>query len=393
MSDPIVIVGAGQTAAQAVTTLRAKNYSGGIIVLGDEPRLPYQRPPLSKGLLSGAITPERLELKPERFYRELEVDMRLGVRATGIETKHHFVTLENGDPLPYSKLLIATGTRARPLPLAGSDLPGVHLLRTISDVQVLRAELREGARLAVIGGGYIGLEVAASARKLGVTVTVIEAAERVLARVVSEPIAEFLAARHRAEGVEIRTGLGAVAIEGSAACEQVVLTSGERIGADLVLIGVGAIPNSELAAEAGIATNNGIIVDETTACSASDVYAAGDVACFPSQLYARRVRLESVQNAIDQAKAAAAAMLGETVCYDPVPWFWSDQYDLKLQITGLGQDYDHLETVGQPEDGRFSMRLFREGRLIAVESINDPRSHMLARKELAAAISPRAVQA
>lgn len=383
MSGPIIIVGAGQAAAQAVTTLRAKGFDGPIVVFGDETHPPYQRPPLSKAFLSGEMSADRLELKGAHFYQQHSVDLRLGARVMRLEPRERRIELSGGEALAYDSLLIATGARARRIPIPGAELKGVHFIRGIDDAGQLREVLRPGARLVIIGGGYIGLEVAAKARQLGASVTVVESQARVLARCVATPLSEFLTAQHRAQGVEILTGAGVDAIEGGISAEAVRLGDGRRLDADAVLIAVGAVPNQELAAEAGLAASNGILVDAATRTAAPGIHAAGDVALFPSARYGRLVRLESVQNAIDQAKAAAMWMLGEPVHYDPVPWFWSDQYDLKLQIVGLSDGHDRTELEGNPEERRFSLRYFREGRLIAVDSINDPRSHMLARRSLA----------
>ena len=383
MSGPVVIIGAGQAAAQAVTTLRAKGFDGPIIVFGDEPHPPYQRPPLSKAFLSGEMSAERLELKGTHFYEQHNVDLRLGTRVTRLDPRERKVELSGGASVAYASVLIATGARARHIPLPGTELQGVHSIRGIDDAQGLREALQPGARLVIIGGGYIGLEVAAKARKLGAVVTVVESQTRVLARCVATPLSEFLTAQHRAEGVDILTGAGVDAIEGGDRAEAVRLGDGRRLEADAVLIAVGAVPNQELAAEAGIAATNGIPVDAATRTAAPGIYAAGDVALFPSARYGQLVRLESVQNAIDQAKAAAASMLGEPVHYDPVPWFWSDQYDLKLQIAGLSAGHTRTELDGNPAERRFSLRYFRDDRLLAVDSINDPRSHMLARRALA----------
>ena len=383
MSGPIVIIGAGQTAAQAVTTLRAKGFDGPIVLFGDEPHPPYQRPPLSKAFLSGEMSADRLELKGTHFYEQHNVDLRRGTRVVRLDPRERKVELSGGGAVAYESLLIATGARARRILMPGAELQGVLSLRGIEDAEHIRAALHPGARLVIIGGGYIGLEVAAKARKLGATVTVVESQERVLARCVATPISEFLTAQHRAEGVEILTGAGVAAIEGGACAEAVLLADGRRLDADAVLIAVGAVPNQELAAEAGISATNGILVDAATRTEAPGIHAAGDVALFPSARYGQLVRLESVQNAIDQGKAAAAAMLGEPVEYDPVPWFWSDQYDLKLQIVGLSTGHDRIELEGNPEERRFSLRYFRDGAAVAVDSINDPRSHMLARRTLA----------
>lgn len=383
MSDPIIIVGAGQTAAQAVASLRDNGHDGEIVLFGEEPFLPYQRPPLSKAFLSGEITAERLELRPEAFYAERSVTLKLGVAIRAIHPQDHAVEDASGKRHRYSRLLLATGTRSRQVPLPGHALPGVYALRGIEDVNRLRAAFAPGRKLAIVGGGYIGLEVAAKARKLGLDVTVIEAAPRILARVVAEETAAWIDALHRRHGVTLRTGVGVSRIAGDTVATGVELADGTVVPADLVLMAVGAVPNVELAQAAGLVVDNGIAVDGAARTSAPDVFAAGDVTSFHSRLYGRRVRLECVQNAIDQAKVAAAAMLGGTPDYNPVPWFWSDQYDTKLQIAGLSQGFDRVEHDGDVEAGRFSVRYFHGDRLIAVDSLNDPKSHMLGRRALA----------
>jgi len=381
--DPIVIIGAGQTAAQAVATLRAEGFEGGIVVFGDEPSLPYQRPPLSKAFLAGETSADRLELRPAAFYADQHVTMALGQRVVAIDPAARSIETADGMRRRYTSLLIATGTRARGCPVPGGHLAGVHAIRTIGDVDRLRADCLPGARMVIIGGGYIGLEVAAKARALGLDVTVLESQPRLLARAVCAATADHLAALHSAHGVTIHTGIGVEALTGVDRVTGVGLSDGRRLAADVVLVAVGAVPNVELAQAAGLAVDNGIVVDAATRTSAPNIYAAGDVASFPSGLCGRRLRLESVPNAIDMAKAAAQAMLGQPVCYDPVPWFWSDQYDVKLQIAGLSQGHDRTETDGDPASGRFSIRYFAGDRLIAVDSINDPRSHLAARRALA----------
>ncbi len=383
MAEPIIILGAGQAAAQAVASLRADGHTGEIALFGDEPFLPYQRPPLSKAYLTGEITPERLELRPRAFYEERGVRLHLGRRIVRIDPAARLVEDEAGTVHAYGKLLIATGTRARQITLPGADLAGIHHLRGIADVDTLRAAFAPGLRLAIIGGGYIGLEVAAKARALGLDVTVIEAAPRILARVVADGTAAYLDRLHREQGVTLLAGTGVAAISGTERATGVVLADGRVVPADLVLVAVGAIPNVELAAAAGLAVENGIVVDGAARTSVPDIFAAGDVTAFDSRLYGRRIRLECVQNAIDQAKVAASAMLGGEPAYDPVPWFWSDQYDAKLQIAGLSQGFDRTETEGDPASGRFAIRYFRDGRLIAVDSLNDPKSHLLGRRALA----------
>ncbi|MFG1282729.1 NAD(P)/FAD-dependent oxidoreductase [Xanthobacter autotrophicus] len=383
MSAPVVIVGAGQAAAQAVTSLKAEGHAGDIIVIGDEPYLPYQRPPLSKAYLGDEMTEDRLELKAPKFYADAGADLRLATRVTRLLPAEKAVELADGSRLAYGALLIATGTRARALPVPGADLAGVFSIRSIDDVKHFRAAAVPGARLVIIGGGYIGLEVAAKARKLGLDVSVVEGQPRVLARVACTTISDFARTLHEGNGVTLLTGVGVARLIGTEQVTGVELADGRVLPADLVLSAVGAVPNAELAAEAGLALENGIRVDETTRTSAPDIYAAGDVASFPSNLYGRRVRLESVQNAIDQAKAAAKAITGGDVAYDPIPWFWSDQYDVKLQIAGLLDGFERTETEGDVAAGRFCVRYFAGDRLLAVCSVNDPKSHMLARKALA----------
>ena len=383
MSAPLVIIGAGQAAAQAVTSLKADGYGKPIIVIGDEPYLPYQRPPLSKAYLGGEMTEDRLELKAPAFYAEAGAEMRLSTCVARIFPADKEVELSDGARLTYGALLIATGTRARALPVPGAELPGVFSIRSIDDVKHFRAAALPGARLVIIGGGYIGLETAAKARTLGLDVTVVEGAPRLLARVACTTISDFARVLHEGHGVTILTGTGVARILGTDGVTGVELTDGRVLPANLVLSAVGAVPNGEIAAEAGLAMENGIRVDEATRTSVPDIYAAGDVANFPSKLYGRRVRLESVQNAIDQAKAAAKAISGGTVAYDPIPWFWSDQYDVKLQIAGLLDGHDRTECEGDVPAARFCVRYFAGDHLVAVASVNDPKSHMLARKALA----------
>jgi 3-phenylpropionate/trans-cinnamate dioxygenase ferredoxin reductase component len=386
MLEPIVIVGAGQGAAKAVETLRGAGYGGDLVVIGDEPHPPYQRPPLSKKYLAGEMDAAALSLRGPDYYATQGVDLRLGTAVVGIDTAARRVTLATGRPVPYSKLLIATGTRARKLPLAGAERDGVVTLRSISDVDAIRARLAQAERVAIIGGGYIGLEVAAVACSRGHRVTVLEGQDRVMARSVSPDVSRFFEILHRDRGVRLHTGVGVTEILGVDRVTAVALTDGRTARADLVLIAAGATPNTELAAAAGLTVADGIVVDNAAKTSAPDIYACGDCTRFPSRRYGRAVRLESVQNAIDQGKAAALAMLGEAPDYDPVPWFWSDQYDIKLQIAGLSGGYDRVARE-DASGGGFSISYFAGERLLAVDAINAPRAHMLARRALAAADS------
>jgi 3-phenylpropionate/trans-cinnamate dioxygenase ferredoxin reductase subunit len=381
MTDHIVIIGAGQAGVQAVSSLRAEGFSGRITLVGDEPFAPYQRPPLSKAYLLGDMVRERLFLKPDAFYGEAGVDMRLSTRAMKLDPGARLVTLADGAALSYDKLLLATGTRVRAITVPGADLPGVHYLRGIEDVDGLRPEMKEGARLAVIGGGYIGLEVAAVAAKRGLDVTVIETAPRVMARAVSPQMSAFYEVEHKAKGVKLLLNASAQAFEGSARVEGVVTNAG-RVACDFALVGIGVLPNEELAKDAGLACDNGIVVDEYTQTSDANIFAAGDCTNHPG-FYGERYRLESVQNAIDQAKHVALAMLGRKKRYREAPWFWSDQYDLKLQMAGLAKPGDEIVLRGDPASRKFSVFHVRNGVVAAVEAVNSAPDYIVGRKLIA----------
>lgn len=385
MVSPITIVGAGQAGAQCVQTLRQSGYDGPLTLIGNEPHLPYQRPPLSKKFLTFDTDEERLLLRPASMYADLNVDVKVGATVTRIDPAHHTIRLRDGSDHPYAKLLIATGMRPRALSIPGVDLPGVVMLRSLMDANLIRSHLTPGKKAIVIGGGYIGLEVAAVARGLGLDVTVLEAAERVLGRVVAPDVSAFFTKLHRSRGVDLKVATGVTAIVGETRAEAVRLVDGSEIQADIVLVSIGAVPETTLAESAGLSVRDGILVDGEARTSAPDVYAAGDCARFESGRYGRSIRLESVQNAIDQAKTAALSMLGQTPAYDPVPWFWSDQYEIKLQIVGLSHGYDTIHIDGDPENGPFSVAYVGDGKLLAVDSINHPRRHMQARKMVGAA--------
>ena len=383
MSEPIVIVGAGQAGIKAAETLRLKGHDGDILLIGEENWPPYQRPPLSKAYLKGELSEDRLFLKAGDYFEKAKIALMPGARVAAIDPTGHQLTFADGRTQSWSKLLLATGTRARTLPLSGGDLYGVFALRGIDDTKRIGCALDVAQSVAIIGGGYIGMEFAAVARSLGKQVTVIEAQDRVLKRSVAPEISRFMHQLHEGHGVRLALGEGVARIAGSDRVKGVELTSGAAVPADLVLVAAGAVPGIELAEAAGIAVERGIVVDEACRTSAPDIFAAGDCTVFPSRRYGRRIGLESVQNASDQGKAAALSMLGEETVYDPVPWFWSDQYDVKLQIAGLSTGYDHTELVGDPGEGRFALRYFSGDTLLAVDAINDPRSHMTARKEIA----------
>lgn len=378
----IVIVGAGQAAAQLVQSLRQGGYKEPIRMIGDEPYAPYQRPPLSKKFLTERPPAETLYFRPENFWATQGVTTDFGVAVTSIDRASKSVALNDGRA-DYGTLFLSTGTRARDLPVPGANLDGVFSLRKIDDVRRLRGPLDNAKRVVIVGGGYIGLEVAAVARGEGRDVTVLEAEDRVMKRVTSPVISTFMQDFHRNRGVDIRLGARLAAIEGDGRVAQVCLADGAVLPADLVLLAVGAKPNDDLAAAAGLACQDGVVVDEHGQTADPAIYAAGDCTRFPSRRYGRKLRLECVQNAIDQAKAVALAILGKPQLYDPVPWFWSDQYELKLQMAGISDGYDDAQTVGDVAAARFSVEYRKSGKLIAVDAVNDGRAYMSGRKRIA----------
>jgi 3-phenylpropionate/trans-cinnamate dioxygenase ferredoxin reductase subunit len=381
----IVIIGAGQAGAQAVMSLRTEGYEGPIRMIGDEPEPPYQRPPLSKKFLAGEIGFDRVELKPAEFYTNANCELILGCHVAAIERAKKLVLTSDGRELAYDKLIISTGSRVREINVPGFDLEGVHYLRTVGDVKELQSYFREGAKLVVVGGGYIGLEVAAVAKKHGLDVTVLETAERVMARVVDPIVSHFYERVHKEEGVKIRLGVTVAGFEGEGGrVSRVVSGEGETFPCDFVVVGIGIIPNVELAETAGIKVENGIVVDEQARTSVPDIYAAGDCTNHPNGVYGRRLRLESVHNAIEQAKTAAASIAGKEKPYDQVPWFWSDQYDLKLQIAGLSAGYTQAVVRGDPKGSRsFAVFYLKDGVLIAVDAVNRAPEFMMSKTLIA----------
>jgi 3-phenylpropionate/trans-cinnamate dioxygenase ferredoxin reductase component len=381
----IVIIGAGQAATQAATSLRAGGFSGQITMIGDEGTLPYQRPPLSKAYLSGAMSMERVTLKPAQAWAEDKVDIILSTTVTSLNCAAKSVATQDGRSFPYDALIIATGSRVRKIPCPGASLEGVHYLRTIADVDGLRGEMVAGKRLVVIGGGYIGLEVAAIAAKAGLEVTILEAAERVLARVAPPQISAFFEDLHRQAGVVIQTSVKVVSIMGDDHVTGVALADGQIIDADAVLVGIGIIPNAELARNAGIIAPDGIETDKDARTSDPHVFAIGDCAARPLVHYGDRLgRLESVHNAIEQGKLAAAAILGLPRPNEDVPWFWSDQYDVKLQIAGLSTGTTQTIIRGDPATKRFAaFHLDDDNRLLGVDAINAPPEFIVAKQVIA----------
>lgn len=379
MSERIVIVGAGQAAAQAIASLRAEGFQGALALIGDEPFIPYQRPPLSKTYLMGTLERERLFLKPEQFYSESKCELILGVAATSIDRGKREVVLGDGRTIGYDKLLLTTGSRVRKIATRGADLPGVRYLRGIADVDVLRAAFAMAKRLAIVGGGYIGLEVAAVARKAGIDVTVFEFLDRLMARAVSPPVSHFYEEVHRAAGVHVTLNTGVEGFEGSSRLEA-VRAGGKNYPADIALVGIGIVPNVELAKAAGLDCEDGIVVAEDCSCTNDPrIFAAGDCTRHIGR-EGVAIRLECVQNAIDQAKHAALGMVGRPKPYREVPWFWSDQYDLKLQIAGLARPTDAIVVRGAPATRKFAAFHLRDGMIAAVEAVNAAPEYLMGRK-------------
>ena len=380
----VVIIGAGHAGGSAAAFLRQYGFEGPITLIGEEPIAPYQRPPLSKAWLKGEADADALALKPDSFYAENGMDLRLNVRAEAVDREAKTVRLSDGSSLAYDYLILATGARARPLTVPGADLKGVMALRSAADAEQLKAALGPGKRLAVIGGGYIGLEAAASARALGAEAVVIEVMPRVLARVACETLSHFFQDYHRARGVTFELNVGVTGFEGEGGhVTSVRLADGRLLPCDAALVGIGAIPNDDLARAAGLPCGDGVIVDLSARTADPAIFAIGDVSRRPMPLYDRDVRLESVANALEQAKQAAAAIVGRAVAPPEVTWNWSDQYDLKLQIAGLNVDADDILVRGDPASARFAVFHLKGDQIQAVEAVNAAPEFMAGRQLIA----------
>ncbi len=372
-NERALIIGAGQAGGECAAQLRQNGWSGAIDLVGAEPYAPYQRPPLSKAYLSDATTEDRLLLKPHSYYADEEIGLRLGVQAATIDRFAGMVSLEDGSTIAYTKLFLATGTRPRRLDLPGSGLDGVGYLRGIDDVKRLKPLIRSGTRLVVVGGGYVGLEVAAIARKLGVLVTVLEAGDRVLGRVTSPPVSEFYTRLHRANGVDVVLNAELITFRGGRHVGAAVLKDGREIPCDVAVVGIGVVANEEMAIEAGIDTDNGILVDDVMRTSDPDIYAIGDCARGWSDFAGGHIRLESVANALEQARIAARHACGVPAKPREVPWFWSDQYDLKLQTAGITSSaYDQTVLRGETSANKFSVFYLNASKLVALDAVNSP---------------------
>jgi 3-phenylpropionate/trans-cinnamate dioxygenase ferredoxin reductase subunit len=371
----VVIIGAGQAGGETAQRLRQAGFQGDITLIGEEPVPPYQRPPLSKAYLLGDMPMERLLLRPASMYADENIALLTSVRAVWVDRANKRVRMEGGRELPFDILVLATGARPRKLPLVGADLPGVHMLRTAADVDAMRPAFTPGAKLAVIGAGYIGLEAAAVARKLGLDVTVIEAAPRPLARVTSPEVAGFFLDEHTRQGVRFVLGGQPALIKGKTHVTGVALADGSEVEADVVIAGIGVSPETTLAEQCQLSVDNGVVTD--THCRSSDpnIFAIGDCASRPIAHFDRMCRLESVHNAVEGAKLVAAAIMGQEQAVE-APWFWSDQYDLKLQIAGLFQGYDHLVLRGVMADRAFAAFYYKGETLIAVDAVNRPAEYL-----------------
>jgi 3-phenylpropionate/trans-cinnamate dioxygenase ferredoxin reductase subunit len=388
LNSRVVIVGAGHAGGSAAAFLRQYGHVGPIVLIGEEPLLPYQRPPLSKAWLKGEADADSLQLKPSSWYEEAGVSLRLGGVVVSLNRGAKTVRLASGETLPYDYLILATGARARALPIPGADLAGVLALRTAADAEALKSALGPGKRLAVVGGGYVGLEAAASARALGGHVMIIEREPRVLARVACETLSNFFQDYHGARGVAFELNAGVAGFDGEDGhVTGVRLADGRVVACDVALVGVGAIPNEELARDAGLECANGVVVDLEARTADPFVFAIGDLTHRPLPIYNRQFRLESVPNALEQAKQAAAAIAGRPMPPHEIPWFWSDQYDLKLQIAGLPFDADRQVVRGDVAAAKFAVFHLKGDLVQAVEAVNAPPEFM-AGKQLIAKRTP-----
>ena len=384
MTNRIIIIGAGQAAASCAAKLRQNDQTSLITIVGDEAQLPYQRPPLSKKYATGDMSLDQLLLRPADWYEQNNVEFVPGQTVTSIDPNNKEIMLSNGTSLSWDKLVLTTGSRARGLPASiGGDAKRVYLLRSLVDADALSDELVEGKKVVIVGGGYIGLEAAAVCASRGLTVTLVEAAERILQRVACPQTSDWFRNLHQSHGVTIHEGVGLERIEtDDGIATAASLSNGTRIEADFILVGIGIIPNAELAQEAGLEVEGGIVVNEHCQTSHPDIYAAGDCAAFSYN--SELTRLESVQNAIDQAECAADNITGQTREYRPYPWFWSDQYDVKLQIAGLNRGYDTIVTRTGDREGSMAHFYFAGNTFLAVDAMNDPRTYMVGKKMLEA---------
>lgn len=391
-SSTAIIIGAGHAGGELAIALRNEGWEGRILLLGEEAHLPYHRPPLSKAYLAGSVEKSSLSIRPQMAYDKANVEFIGGVRVSRIDRANQRLELADGSQLAYDRLAIATGGRPRPLSVPNAAVAercaNFHYLRTLDDVEQIRAQLAPGKRLAIVGGGYIGLEVAASAIAQGLQVTVLEALPRVLQRVTAAELSAYYERKHREAGVDIRTGVQVADLEVTGDTVTAVLCAdGSRLAADLVVVGIGLLANTELAAEAGLQVDNGILVDEHAQTSDPHIYAAGDCTNHPNALLGRRLRLESVPNALEQSRVAAANMAGKAKTYASAPWFWSDQYELKLKMVGLAEGFERLVLRGDPATDSFSAFYLKGDKVLAADTVNRPQDFIAAKRLVAEGIA------
>lgn len=379
-----IIIGASHAGASLANAVRKEGWQGKILVIGDENAMPYHRPPLSKALLNGEKTADQIDLFKSTVYDKANIEFKLGVKVETIDRENKEITLNNGEKLQYDKLGLCTGARVRELPIPGHDLDGIFYLRTLSDAQSIQQQVKEGNKAVIVGGGYIGLETAASLRKLGMEVTVLEMMHRVLERVTAPELSEYYTQLHEGHGVKIYTEAQAVEFKGDGGkVTQVVCNNDLTLDADMVIIGIGVIPNTEIAEDAGLQAENGILVDEFAQTADPDIVAAGDCTNHPNDLLGFRLRLESVPNATEQARTAAASVCGNQKSYHSLPWFWSDQYDVKLQIAGFNKGYDRVVLRGEPSSNQFVAWYLKGDDILAADCINSSKEFMQAKKIIA----------
>ena len=381
--ENLLIIGAGQSAIQCISTLKKEGYSGSITLVGEEEHLPYQRPPLSKGFLEDSLNKERLYFKKLEFFTENKVQLYLGLSAEKLEIDNQKVYLSDNSVLEFDKLVFATGSRVRLLDFPGSELKSIFYLRDLDDAEAIKKDLETSENLVIIGAGYIGLEAAAIAAKKNKKVTIIEMADRVMNRTVDPQISEYYLNLHKSYGVNFHFNTSLETINEVSDSLEVVCSDGTEVKSDSVLIGAGVVPNIELAEEAGIYCDNGIIVDEFGQTNFKNIYACGDCTNHPNKILNKNLRLESVHNAMEQAKTVASSVMNNPMEYNQVPWFWSDQYDHKLQIVGLSGDHDLVTMRGNTNDAKFMLFYTKDEELIAVDAINNPKEFLISRKLVA----------
>ena len=381
--ENLLIIGAGQSAIQCISTLKKEGYSGSITLVGEEEHLPYQRPPLSKGFLEDSVNKERLYFKKLEFFTENKVQLYLGLSAEKLEIDNQKVYLSDNSELEFDKLVFATGSRVRYLDFPGSELKSIFYLRDLDDAEAIKKDLETSENLVIIGAGYIGLEAAAIAAKKNKIVTIIEMADRVMNRTVDPQISEYYLNLHKSYGVKFHFNTSLETINEVSDSLEVVCSDGTEVKADSVLIGAGVVPNIELAEEAGINCDNGIIVNEFGQTNFKNIYACGDCTNHPNKILNKNLRLESVHNAMEQAKTVASSLMNNPMEYNQVPWFWSDQYDHKLQIVGLSGDHDMVTMRGNTNDAKFMLFYTKDEELIAVDAINNPKEFLISRKLVA----------